>query len=101
MLDAKDFEKEIQSPEPTLVKFGATWCMPCKMISPVLEAMSSEHRIMDVDVEQHMSLAQQWEITSVPTMLFFKSGKMVKRDIGVANYSRKYFENLFMEVQNA
>lgn len=66
-----------------LVDFFATWCGPCKMLSPVLEELSAEMEgkatIVKVDVDQSQELAMKFGIMSVPTMIIFKNGEAVKQ----------------------
>lgn len=68
-----------------LVDFFATWCGPCKMLGPVLEEIAKEQtdlKIVKVDVDQHESLAQQFGIMSVPTLVLYKDGRPVKQMSG-------------------
>ena len=66
-----------------MVDFFATWCGPCKMLSPVLEDVASEMagkaEIVKVDIDQSADLASQFGIMAVPTMLIFKDGQVVKQ----------------------
>ncbi len=74
---------------PVVVDFFATWCGPCKMIAPVLEQLSKEYEgrvaIVKVDVDEAMKLSEEYEIVSVPTLLFFKNGKAVHKMIGAGS----------------
>jgi len=68
-----------------IVDFYATWCGPCKMQAPVLEELAnsrSEVKIAKVDVDKLQSLAQQYAVMSIPTLLLFKNGKLVDKKIG-------------------
>jgi thioredoxin 1 len=82
-LNNKDFESEvINSKKAILVDFFATWCGPCKMLSPVLEKISTSRADFDIakiDVDQEQSLASTYGIEVVPTMLIFKDGKVVDK----------------------
>lgn len=82
-----DFSEEIKS-QVVLVDFFATWCGPCKMLMPVLESYEKEHsdmKILKVDVDLYPELAKEYTIMSVPTLLVFKDGKMVKKESGFKN----------------
>ncbi len=65
----------------TLVDFYAEWCGPCKMLGPVLEKFE-DINIIKVDVDIHQQLAMNYGIMSVPSLLFFKNGQLVKKEIG-------------------
>ena len=87
-LTPDNFESEvINSDIPVLVDFWAEWCMPCKMIAPVLEELSEEYdgklKIGKLNVDENADLAAQYSIVSIPTMLFFKGGEVVKQQVGV------------------
>jgi thioredoxin 1 len=81
------FEQEVlQSNEPVLVDFSAEWCGPCKMLTPVVEELSSEMqgvKIGKVDIDQDSDIAQRYSVLSVPTLLFFKDGKVMDQMVGV------------------
>lgn len=80
-------EKVLKASTPVLVDFFATWCGPCKMMAPVLDELSQDMAgsaaVYKVDVDQEMSLAQQFNIMSVPTMIVFKNGQPVQQFVGV------------------
>lgn len=85
-LDDKNFKDSIAK-GVTLVDFYATWCGPCRMITPVIEELSVElkdkARIAKLDIDQAQEVTSSLEITSVPTLILFKDGKEVKRVVGV------------------
>lgn len=81
------FDEMINSTTPTLVDFYATWCGPCKMMSPLLEQVATElgskTKIIKVDIDKNRDTATQYGIRSVPTLLLFKEGKIVWRQSGL------------------
>lgn len=88
-----NFDAEVlKSDVPTLVDFWAIWCGPCKMISPMVEAMAGEYQgklnVGKVDVDRHQIVAQQYGIKSIPTLLIFKGGKVVGQLIGTMPRSK-------------
>lgn len=80
-LEEQNFKKLIQ--EPTiLVDFYANWCGPCKMLSPILEKVSSNIKVIKVDVDKFEKLSREYGIMSIPTVILFENGEEVKRNIG-------------------
>ena len=73
-----EFEKIINESKPTIVDFFATWCGPCKMLSPILEKVEEdskgEFNIVKIDVDESYDVAKKYGIMSVPTMIIFKDG---------------------------
>ena len=67
-----------------VVDFYATWCGPCKMIGPVLEELSQELeiKVVKVDVDEHLEIAKNFAIMSVPTILIYKNNEIVDKLIG-------------------
>lgn len=86
-LNEENFNKEVmESGKPVLVDFFATWCGPCKMLAPILEEIAAENpdfSIGKVDVDESTSLAGQYGVMSVPTLIFFKGGEIQKKMVGV------------------
>lgn len=87
MLDTADFEKEVMAEKGlVLVDFYADWCMPCKMLSPILEELSEEIdnvKIVKVNTDKNQELASSFGIMSIPTLLFVKDGKVIDTLVGM------------------
>ncbi|MCX5707504.1 MAG: thioredoxin [Candidatus Omnitrophica bacterium] len=86
-LTDSNFKKEvIESALPVLVDFWATWCGPCKMIAPVVEELAKEFdqkiKVGKVDVDENPNIAGQFGIMSIPTLMFFKNGKVMEQVVG-------------------
>jgi thioredoxin 1 len=88
-VDRSNFENEvIKSNKVILVDFFATWCPPCKMLSPVLEKIASsraEFDVAKVNIDENNDIAGKYNIEVVPTMLVFKEGKVVDKMVGYMN----------------
>lgn len=86
-LNAKEFDEQvIQGEGVCLVDFYATWCGPCKMLTPTLEELSDEgYTIYRVDVDREMYLASNYKIMSVPTMIIFKDGELQEQMVGLTS----------------
>lgn len=73
----------------TLVDFFAEWCGPCRMQVPVLEELSQEMedkmQVCKLDIDQAQGIAEQFQVTSVPTLILFKDGKEINRTVGLHN----------------
>lgn len=81
------FQDLISSETPTIIDFFATWCGPCRMVTPILEDLKSDLgenvRVYKIDVDQNPNLAAQFKVMSVPTLMIFKDGKLQWRQAGV------------------
>ena len=81
-----DFEQEVlQSDQTVLVDFWASWCGPCKMLSPVVEQVSEERtdvKVCKVNVDEEPELAEKYGIMSIPALKVFKGGQVVNESVG-------------------
>ena len=84
-LTKDNFEKEVAE-GTVLVDFWAPWCMPCRMLSPIVDAVGEEvtgAKIAKINVDEQESLAARFNVMTIPTLIVFKDGKEVKRSVGV------------------
>ena len=86
-LTRDNFEAEVTEFKGTvLVDFWASWCMPCKMLSPVVDEVAEEvtsAKVAKANVDEQQSLAARFNVMSIPTLIVFKDGKEVRRSVGV------------------
>lgn len=82
-----NFNSIIQSEKPVLIDFFATWCGPCKMLSPILrevkDSLGDRVSIIKIDVDKNQQVAAQYQVRGVPTMILFQNGKQLWRQSGV------------------
>lgn len=82
-----NFSDLIKGNKPVLVDFYTTWCKPCKAVKPILEVVKEniggKATIMTVDLDKNLAAARKYQITSVPTLILFKNGKVAWRKTGV------------------
>lgn len=86
--DATFQEVVLNSDKPVMVDFWAAWCGPCRMVGPIIEELSKEYDgkavIGKVDVDANQEFAAKYGIRNIPTVLVFKNGEVVGRQVGVA-----------------
>jgi thioredoxin 1 len=94
------FQKEVlESAVPVLADFWAEWCVPCRLVSPVLAKLAEEHegklKVAKINVDQESELAMKFNIVSIPTILLFHQGQVTRQQIGAA--PRKVLEEMIKE----
>jgi thioredoxin 1 len=93
--DSTTYEQKINEDKLTLVKFAANWCGPCKVLTPILEEVVKNYpdiNVGEVNIDIHPALAQKDGIRGVPTVVFYKNGKLLDKMVGLApaqNYQAK------------
>jgi thioredoxin 1 len=85
-----NFKKEVlESALPALVDFWASWCGPCKMVAPVIDELAKEYagkvKIGKIDVDANPKVATDYGIMSIPTIIFFKNGKVLSQVVGAVS----------------
>jgi thioredoxin 1 len=88
ILTDANFEQEVlKSATPVLVDFWAEWCGPCKMIAPILDELASEYdgkvKVGKVNIDEYQSIATQYGIRAIPTLLIFKDGEVAEQVVGL------------------
>src|SRR4051794_10555158 len=83
----QDFEQLVNGDKPVFVDFWAPWCGPCRIIGPIVEELAPSYQgkaiIGKVNVDDNPLIAQKFGVTSIPTLMMFKDGKIVDRAVGV------------------
>ena len=87
--DSTFADEVLKSDKPVLVDFTATWCGPCKAIAPLLDqvsaAMPEKLKVVKLDIDNDPISAQKFNVMSIPTLLIFKDGKVVAKQVGSLN----------------
>jgi thioredoxin 1 len=86
--DATFEEVVLNSDKPVVVDFWAAWCGPCRMVGPIIDELATEYEgkavIGKVDVDNHQQFAAKYGVRNIPTVLVFKGGEIVNRQVGVS-----------------
>ena len=91
-LNERNFDEEVlKSDKPVLIDFWASWCGPCKMMSPVIDAIAEEMgekvKVCKINIDEEQNLAVKYNVMSIPTFIVIKDGKEVSRSVGVQDKS--------------
>lgn len=86
-LTKENFESEVMKSEKTvLVDYWASWCMPCSMVSPIIDELSNEYssklKVCKVNIDEQSELASQAAVVSIPTVMIIKDGKVIEKIVG-------------------
>ena len=85
-INAEEYSEIVNSSNPVVIDFHATWCGPCKVLSPILEELDDEIEgveFVKLDVDQHPQIAGQNQVMCVPTVVILKDGEVKDRFVGV------------------
>ncbi len=89
VLNSTNFDDAIASKTLSVVDFSATWCMPCRMLKPIMEKVSEQHKdinVYNVDIDESEEIAKRFRIFSVPTIICFKNGEKIDSMVGLNPY---------------
>ena len=78
----EDVIQAISNNKRAIIKFGAPWCAPCKQINKILEELSSEIAIIEIDVDEEDELVAEFDIRNIPTLFYYVDGQQVNKSVG-------------------
>lgn len=78
-------EEVLNSKEKVLVNFWATWCSPCNLMSPIMETLSEDFKVVKINVDEEKELAARYAIAAIPAFLIFQSGEIIERKLGLVS----------------
>lgn len=85
-LSKEDFEERILPAQAALVDFWASWCGPCRAVGPIVDRLAGQYEgkaiVGKVNIDEEMELAQQYGVSTIPSLLFFRNGKVVNTLVG-------------------
>lgn len=88
-LNTEEFLETLKNNEIVFVDFYANWCGPCKMLAPSIDKLADEHpevKVVKIDVDKEERLAYEYGVQSIPTLIAFKDGQPVRRQLGFLPY---------------
>jgi len=105
-VDKTNFEQEVlQSDIPVMVDFWAPWCVPCRIIAPLVERLAEQYagrlKVAKLNVDENHELAIRYQVMSIPTLIFFKNGQVIDRIIGVPREPERVIVQKIEEVISA
>lgn len=89
VLDVENFDDAINQENLTVVDFFATWCMPCRMLAPILEKVEEKFegvKFFKLDIDESEEIAKRYRIFSVPSVVCFRSGKKIDSSVGLVSF---------------
>ncbi len=105
-VDKTNFDQEVlQSDIPVMVDFWAPWCVPCRVIAPLVERLAEQYagrlKVAKLNVDENQELAIRYQVMSIPTLIFFKNGQVIDRIIGVPREPERVIVQKIEEVIGA